>query len=139
MLWQVARRAVNQAREQVADSVGVQPAQVIFTSGGSEANNLFIQGAAGYLKPARIIVSAVEHPCVMRAAQELARNTNGKWNFRRLAVDKLGRVDLADVDKAMAEPTWPGIGDAGEQRNRRNSGCASDFGESQGMRCMDAY
>ena len=65
------------AREQVADSVGVQPAQVVFTSGGSEANNLFIQGAAGYLKPARIIVSAVEHPCVMRAAQALARNAYG--------------------------------------------------------------
>jgi cysteine desulfurase len=98
-----ARRAVNRAREQVANSVGVQPAQVIFTSGGSEANNLFIHGAAGYLKPARIVVSAVEHPCVMRAAQELARNTNGKWNFRRLAVDQLGRVDLADADKAIAE------------------------------------
>ena len=98
-----ARRAVNQAREQVANSVGVQPAQVIFTSGGSEANNLFIHGAAGYLKPARIVVSAVEHPCVMRAARELARNTNGKWNFRRLAVDQLGRVDLADADKAIAE------------------------------------
>jgi cysteine desulfurase len=104
----VARRAVNQAREQVADSVGVQPAQVVFTSGGSEANNLFIQGAAGYLKPARIIVSAVEHPCVMRAAQELARNANAKWNLRRLAVDSLGRVNLADVDNAVAEQQ-PGL------------------------------
>lgn len=103
-----ARRAVNQAREQVADSVGVHPAQVIFTSGGSEANNLFIQGAAGYLKPTRVIVSAVEHPCVMRAAQELARNANGKWNLRRLAVDNLGRVNLADVDEAIAEQQ-PGL------------------------------
>ncbi len=98
-----ARRAVNQAREQVADSVGVQPVQVVFTSGGSEANNLFIQGAAGYLKPARIIVSAIEHPCVMRAAQELARNANAKWNLRRLAVDNSGRVNLADVDRAVME------------------------------------
>lgn len=98
-----ARQAVNQAREQVADSVGVQPAQVVFTSGGSEANNLFIQGAAGYLKPTRIIVSAVEHPCVMRAAQELARNANGKWNLRRLAVDNLGRVNPADAGNAMME------------------------------------
>ncbi|HBZ29944.1 MAG TPA: cysteine desulfurase, partial [Nitrosomonas nitrosa] len=36
----VARRAINQAREQVAQTVGVQPSQIIFTSGGSEANNL---------------------------------------------------------------------------------------------------
>ena len=45
-----ARRAINQAREQVAHAVGAQPSQVIFTSGGSEANNLFIRGAADYLK-----------------------------------------------------------------------------------------
>lgn len=39
-----ARRAVDEAREQVAAFVGVRPAQVIFTSGGSEANNLFLRG-----------------------------------------------------------------------------------------------
>src|SRR5690242_1052638 len=98
-----SRRAVNQAREQVAGSVGAHPSQVIFTSGGSEANNLFIQGAAGYMKPGRILVSAVEHPCVMRTAQELARNAYAKWELRRLAVDHLGRVDLADIDSAMLE------------------------------------
>ncbi|SOD40873.1 cysteine desulfurase family protein [Nitrosovibrio sp. Nv4] len=98
-----ARRAVNQAREQVAESVGVQPAQVVFTSGGSEANNLFIQGAAGYLKPAQIVVSSIEHPCVMRPAQELARNLHGSWKLRRVAVDNLGQVDLADLDDALVE------------------------------------
>src|SRR5687768_4508016 len=98
-----ARRAVNTAREQVAESVGVQPAQVIFTSGGSEANNLFIQGAAGYLKPTRIAVSGVEHPCVMRTAQELARNSRGSWNLHRLAVDNLGRVDMANLDEELSE------------------------------------
>ncbi len=107
-LGMAARQAVNQAREQVADSVGVQPAQVVFTSGGSEANNLFIQGAAGYQKPTRIIVSAVEHPCVMRAAQELARNASAKWNLRLLAVDNLGRVNPADADNAMMEQQ-PGL------------------------------
>jgi cysteine desulfurase len=98
-----ARRAINEAREQVASAVGVYPSQVIFTSGGSEANNLFIQGAAGYLKPGRIIVSSVEHPCVMRTAQEMAHNKYAKWELRRLAVDHLGRVDLIDVDSAMLE------------------------------------
>jgi cysteine desulfurase len=98
-----SRRAVNQAREQVAGSVGAHPSQVIFTSGGSEANNLFIQGAAGYMKPGRILVSAVEHPCVMRTAQELARNKYARWDLRRLAVDHQGRVDPADIDSAMQE------------------------------------
>jgi len=98
-----ARRAINEAREQVANAVGAHPSQVIFTSGGSEANNLFIQGAAGYLKPGRILVSSVEHPCVMRTAQEMARNKYAKWELRRLAADHLGRVDLVDVDSAMLE------------------------------------
>jgi cysteine desulfurase len=102
-LGATARRAVNEAREQVAGAVGVQPSQVVFASGGSEANNLFIQGSAGYLKPGRIVVSSVEHPCVMRTAQELARNAHAKWNLRRLAVDDLGRVDPADIDNAILE------------------------------------
>ena len=97
-----ARRAVDRAREQVAEAVGVQPSQVIFTSGGSEANNLFIQGAAGYMKPGQIAISAIEHPCVMKTAQELARASRGSWNLRRLAVDNQGRLDPADLDEALS-------------------------------------
>ena len=103
-----ARRAIDQAREQVADSVGVQPEQVVFSSGGSEANNLFILGAAGYLKPTRIIVSAIEHPCVLRPAQELARRGHEKWDLRRLAVDRLGQASLDDAANAMREQR-PGL------------------------------
>lgn len=98
----VARKAIDTAREQVAGAVGVQPAQVIFVSGGSEANNLFIKGAAAYLKPSQIAVSAVEHPCVMKPAQDLARQG---WKCRKLAVDGEGRLDLADLDAALAEAT----------------------------------
>lgn len=102
-LGMAARRAVNEAREQVASAVGAHPSQVIFTSGGSEANNLFIQGAAGYMKSGRILVSSVEHPCVMRTAQELARNKYAKWDLHRLAVDHRGCVDPTDIDSAMQE------------------------------------
>ena len=98
----VARKAVDDAREQVAALAGVQPVQVIFTSGGTEANNLFIKGAAGYLKPAQIAVSAIEHPCVAKPAQELARQG---WSLRRLAVTRQGTIDLHDVDAALAAAT----------------------------------
>ena len=64
----VARKAVDRAREQVAAFVGVQPVQVIFTSGGTEANNLFIKGAASYLRPAQVAVSGIEHSCVTTPA-----------------------------------------------------------------------
>ncbi len=98
----LARKAVDQAREQVAALVGVQPVQVMFTSGGTEANNAFIKGAAGMLKPSQIAVSAIEHPCVAKPAQELAR---AGWKLRNLGVDSEGRVDLADVAQALKEPT----------------------------------
>lgn len=98
----VARKAIDDAREQVAALVCVQPVQVIFTSGGTEANNLFIRGAAAGMKPGRVAVSAIEHPCVTAPAQDLARQG---WQFRRLKVTRDGAVDLADVDAALAEKT----------------------------------
>ncbi len=95
-----ARRAVNKAREQIAVLVNVQPAQVVFVSGGTEANNLFIRGAAAYMKPGRIVVSAIEHPCVAKPAQDLVRQG---WKLRKLVTDAQGRVDLADAQAALAE------------------------------------
>lgn len=102
-LGMAARRAINQAREQVAQAVGVQPSQIVFTSGGSEANNLFIRGVADYLKPSRVIISAIEHPCVRRPAQELARRTSERWQLHQLAVNELGQVRLEDAENALAE------------------------------------
>ena len=96
-----ARRAVNQAREQVASLVNVQPSQVVFVSGGTEANNLFIRGAAAYLKPSQVVVGGIEHPCVAKPAQDLARQG---WKLRKLSVDAHGRVDVADAAQALREP-----------------------------------
>ena len=97
-----ARRAVEKARKQVATLVNVQPAQVVFVSGGTEANNLFIRGAAAYLKPSQVVVSAIEHPCVARPARELAREG---WQLRILSADRQGKVELADVELALKQPT----------------------------------
>jgi len=99
----VARRAINKAREQVAAAIGVQPVQVIFTSGGSEANNLFIRGAADSLKPGNIFISAIEHPCILQPTLELARRTNETWAMQRLAVDSQGRVDIKAAENTMAK------------------------------------
>jgi cysteine desulfurase len=98
----LARKAVNEAREQVAALVGVQPVQLVFTSGGTESNNAFVKGAAGMLKPSQIAVSAIEHPCVAKPAQELVR---AGWKLRKLAVDRDGRINVADVAQALKEPT----------------------------------
>ena len=90
----LARKAVNEAREQVAALVGVQPVQLVFTSGGTESNNAFVKGAAGMLKPSQIAVSAIEHPCVAKPAQELVR---AGWKLRKLAVDHDGRIDVSSA------------------------------------------
>jgi cysteine desulfurase len=97
-----ARQAVNAAREQVAALVGVQAAQVVFVSGGTEANNMFVKGMAAYLKPTQIAVSSIEHPCVMKPATSLARTG---WKVRKLNVDADGTVNLEDVEEALRMPT----------------------------------
>jgi cysteine desulfurase len=101
-LGTTARQAIDAAREQVAALVNARASQVIFMSGGTEANNLFIKGAAAYLKPTQVAVSAIEHPCVAKPAQELARQG---WKLRKIAVGRTGEIDLADVDAALKEPT----------------------------------
>lgn len=98
-----ARRAIDKAREQVAAAVGVQPVQVIFTSGGSEANNLFVRGAADSMKPDHIAISAIEHPCVLKPTQALAQRSNERWTMHRLTVNRSGQVDLAAAQGTMAE------------------------------------
>ena len=97
-----AREAVEVARARVATLVNVQPAQVVFTSGGTEANNLFVRGMAAAGSPGRIAVSAIEHPCVMKPAQDLRRLG---WTVRKLRVDADGALDLVDLDAALTEPT----------------------------------
>jgi cysteine desulfurase len=95
-----ARRALDEARQRVAFAVGAHPTEVVFTSGGSEANNLFLKGAAAALKPGVIAISAIEHPCVRNPARALARDG---WRVREIAVDAACRIASADFDDALAE------------------------------------
>ncbi len=87
-----ARQAVDVARQQVAAALGAHPTEVVFTSGGSEANNLFIKGAAASRPAGLIAVSAIEHPCIGKPAAQLARQG---WQFQEIAVDAAGQVETA--------------------------------------------
>lgn len=93
-----ARQAIDEARQQVAAAVNAHPTEVVFTSGGSEANNLFLKGAAALMKPGVLAVSAVEHPCIIKPAVQLARQG---WEVRSLAVDTAGSLNLADYAEAL--------------------------------------
>ena len=94
-----ARRAIDEARDQVAAAVGAHASEVVFTSGGSEANNLFIKGAAVCLKPGLLAVSAIEHPCVIKPAEQLCKRG---WTLEKLTVDANGRVDIGNFAAVMA-------------------------------------
>ena len=69
----MVRTALEQAREQVAALVKVHPSQVIFTSGGTEANNLAIKGTMARCPGRRLAVSAIEHASVLQPARALAQ------------------------------------------------------------------
>jgi len=94
-----ARRAIDEARQQVAAAVNAHPTEVVFTSGGSEANNLFLKGAAASCKPGLLAVSAIEHPCILKPAAQLAK---GGWQVEIVAVDASGRVDFEDFAGILA-------------------------------------
>ncbi len=98
-----ARRAqIDAAREQVAQLVGAQPSQVIFTSGGTESNNLALHALTAGCTPARIAVSAVEHPSVLEKAQQLGQSG---WQVDWLAVDDQCRVTEASVKQGITTDT----------------------------------
>ncbi|NMG66898.1 aminotransferase class V-fold PLP-dependent enzyme [Azoarcus indigens] len=95
-----ARAAIDEARARVAAAVGAHPTEVLFTSGGTEANNLFIKGAAAARKPGVIAISAIEHPCVREPARQLSRSG---WQLREIGVNAQGVVSSADWEAAVME------------------------------------
>ncbi len=92
-----ARQAIDTAREQVAQLVNAHVSQVIFTGGGSEANNLAVRGAVPDLR--RLAVSAIEHASVLESARAVARQ-GVKLGF--IEVDVKGRVTEAAMDMALS-------------------------------------
>jgi cysteine desulfurase len=90
LLGRQARSALEAARQTVAGLLGARPEQVIFTSGGTEADNQAMFGLAG-AAPGRLVVSAVEHPGVREPALELERRG---FEVAWAPVDGVGVVDL---------------------------------------------
>lgn len=95
-----ARAAIDEARARVATAVGAHATEVVFTSGGSESNNLFIKGVAALTKPGLIAIGSVEHPCVREPARQLRRVG---WQLREIKVDGQGRIDRTDWLEVVAQ------------------------------------
>ncbi|HEX7612763.1 MAG TPA: cysteine desulfurase family protein [Candidatus Limnocylindrales bacterium] len=99
-----ARAGLDEAHEGVARALGATPREIVFTSGGTEANNLAVKGAAwaGKARGHRIITSSVEHHSVGHTVRYLE-----KFGFEivELPVDRYGRVDPDDVEAAITSKT----------------------------------
>ncbi len=99
-----ARAVIDHARTQVADLLGAAPDEVVFTSGGSEANNLALKGIffAFREQGEHIITTTVEHPAIVEPARFL--ETLGA-QVTYLPVDRTGRIDPEDVRRAITPRT----------------------------------
>jgi cysteine desulfurase len=100
-----ARALLDDARDRAATLLGAKPSEIIFTSGGTEANNLAIFGTARLLKSKgkHLITSAIEHPAVLQCFDYLEKQEG--FAVSRLTVDGNGRVSVADFQKAVRPDT----------------------------------
>lgn len=100
----IARKVLDEARTTLAKKINAKPTEIIFTSGGTEADNTAIFGTA-YARQhegKHIITTAVEHHAVLHACEKLVREG---FDITYLPVDKFGRISVEDVQKALREDT----------------------------------
>jgi cysteine desulfurase len=103
-LGQEAKQALEQSRKTVANLIGAKPQEVFFTSSATESNNLALKGVAlaNRNKGNHVIISSIEHPCIMESAKWLEKQG---FKITRLKVDKYGLVNPQDVKKAIRKDT----------------------------------
>ncbi len=97
---QEAKLALEKSRETIADLINAKPNEIIFTSSATESNNTVLKGIA--LKGGHIIISSIEHPCIMESALWLEKQG---VKVTRLKVDKQGIINPKDVEKAIRKDT----------------------------------
>jgi len=101
---QEAKGAIEEARARVAELIGARDEEIVFTSGGTEADNFAIKGVAfaSEKKGNHIVTSSIEHHAVMESCEFLERRG---FKVTYLPVDSYGSVDPADVKKAITDKT----------------------------------
>lgn len=100
-----ARALLDDARDRAAKFLGAKPSEIVFTSGGTESNNLAVLGTARLLEPKgkHLITSAVEHHAVLHCFDFLEKKEG--FEVTRLPVDSAGRVSVDDLKRAIRPDT----------------------------------
>jgi cysteine desulfurase len=99
---QRAAKGMNEARQSVADFLGVTADEIVFTGSGSESDNYFFKGVAAREGEGHLITSAIEHPAILRTARFLAKNG---FELTELPVDGNGVVNPDDLRAALRSDT----------------------------------
>lgn len=99
-LGREVRAAIDVAREQIAAFVNAHPSQVVFTSGGTEANNMALKGVAARLSPGLIALSAVEHSSVSEPAEALQKSG---WSAAKIAADHSGQIEEISLSAVVSQ------------------------------------
>lgn len=105
MFGQTAKAALDNGRTTVAELIGGQPSEIVFTSGGTEANNLAIRGVAEALMPTgrrHLIASSIEHEAVLTTLKALSKLG---WTTTLVPVDRDGITDPARLEAAITKET----------------------------------
>jgi cysteine desulfurase len=97
-----AERLLTSARDAVARTLGVDLEAIVFTSGGTEANNLAIHGTLAHTRGRHVVTTTVEHSSVGTPLQTLAERG---WSVTALPVDRSGRVSLSELETALRPDT----------------------------------
>jgi cysteine desulfurase len=99
---QRAAKGMNEARQSVADFLGVTAEEIVFTGSGSESDNYFLKGVAAREGEGHLVTSAIEHPAILRTARFLAKNG---FELTELPVDGNGVVSPDDLRTALRPNT----------------------------------
>jgi len=97
-LGQQARAAVEEARAKIAAALGASEKEIIFTSGGTESDNMALLGYLQRFEPGHMITSAIEHPAIMETVRYLQRQG---WEATFVGVDGEGTIDVDAYEQAF--------------------------------------
>ncbi len=98
---QKARSIIEKSRRQIADALGVKSRNILFTGGGSEANNMVLQNLL-YAGKKHVITSLIEHPAILKVLKHLK---NFGVSYTAVSVDKFGMVDPVSIESAIRDDT----------------------------------